>query len=153
MHKKTATSLHLTAVLKTTKMENKHKTIPSHFDGEIWQTYFDLTQEPVLITLSELSNEYVKVKAEYDSAPTEKKKYCYARLKRLEKIICAIDESHKAGRDYVGSLVSSFYVEYKRLEALKNRELDEMHESYNVISDAVLKHYERKISSPLKKVA
>lgn len=134
-------------------MKDKHKTIPSNFDAEVWQTYFDLTQEPVLIILNELSNDYVKVKAEYNSAPTEKKKYHFARLKRLEKIICAIDESYKAGRDYVGSIISSFYVEHKRLEALKNRELEEMHESYVLISNVAIKQCERNISSSVKKVA
>lgn len=153
MHKKTATSLHLTAVQNNTKMKDKHKTIPSHFDAEVWQTYYDLTQEPVLITLSELSNEYLKVKAEYDSAPTEKKKYCYARLKSLEKIICSIDESYKAGRDYVGSLVTSFYLEYMWMLNAKNKAIDEIHKDYVFMADLSIKQCERNISSSLKKVA
>lgn len=133
-------------------MNSNNNTIQTAFDAEVWQTYYDLTQEPLLIIQSELCNEYVKVKAEYDSEPI-KKKYLFGRQKQLERIIQAIDESYKAGRDYVGSMTDSFYIEFKRLEASKNREVDEMHQSYLLMAEIGIEGLERNIHSPLKKVA
>jgi hypothetical protein len=134
-------------------MQNKLKQNPSKFDGAMWQTYYDVTQETLLILLNELSVDYLKVKSEYNSAPPEKKKQLFGRLKYLEKIIGVLDEGYKTGRDYVGSMANSFYIEYKRLEASNRHEVEHMHQAYEFISERAIKLCERNISSPLKKVA
>ena len=132
-------------------MNDKSKKIPSNFDGRWWQTYYDVTQEPILILQSELCVEYSKLQTEYTKEPT--KKYLLHRLTQLGKIITAIDDSYKNGRAYIGSMADSFYIEYKRLEVSNRLEIEDMHQAYEFISERAIKQCERNISSPLKKVA
>ena len=131
-------------------MRNKTKQNPSKFDGAMWQTYYDATQEPLLILLGEMCTEYAKLKAEYTKEPA--KKYLHHRLTQLGKIIKAIDDSHRNGWHYVGSMANSFYIEYKRLEASNRREIEDMHQVYDFISERAIKQCERNISSPSKTI-
>ena len=132
-------------------MDKKLKQIPSKFDGAMWQIYYDATQEPLLILQSELCVEYAKLKAEYTKEPA--KKYLHHRLEQLGKIIMAIDDSYKNGHEYIGSMADSFNIEYKRLEASNRREVEDMHQAYEFISERAIKQCERNISSPFKTVA
>lgn len=132
-------------------MNDKSKKIPSNLDGRWWQTYYDVTQEPILILQSELCVEYSKIQTEYTKEPA--KRYLHHRLTQLGKIITAIDDSYKNGRAYIGSMADSFYIEYKRLEASNRLEIEDMHQAYEFISERAIKQCERNISSPLKKVA
>lgn len=132
-------------------MKHKDKITLSIFDADIWQQGFEHTQEPVLIVLSDLSREYLRLKDEHGKAPQHLKKNLYGRLKRLEGLIKAMHESYKQGRDYVGSLVTSLYVEFERMRINKDREIDEMHKSYKFMAEMALNLNERNISPQLKR--
>jgi hypothetical protein len=132
-------------------MNHKNKILPSIFDAELWQLHYEQTQEPTLILLSDLSRDYLRLKDDYTKAPQHLKKSMYARLKRLETQIKAIDESYKQGRDYVGSLVVSLFIEFKRMCAEKDMQVDEMHQSYKFMAETAIMISGRNNSSHLKR--
>lgn len=116
------------------------------FDAETWQLYYEQTQEALLLALNDLSRSYLQLKQEYDRAPAPLKKNLLPRLKRLEKLIKDLNESYKLGYDYVGSLVTSLYVEFECMRQSKDDEIDCLLHAVDVVTEAATTRLQHNIS-------
>lgn len=129
-------------------MNDKDKKIATHLDANYWQLYFDQLNEQLLNRQYELSQDFLRVKKLHDEAPAHNKKFYTREMNSLMKTITTIEDTYLAGRDYVGSLANSFYLEFRQLRASTNREIDEMHDSYKVMAEVAQRLCNGKISSP-----
>lgn len=125
---------------------HNNPVIPPIFNTERWLLSYDVTQEKKLIQLNELSRSYFELQCEYDHAPAHLKRTIYPRLKRLETLIEAMDESYTQGRAHTGSVVTSLYIEYEQMRHANALDFSIMQESLLATNSVATTLCERQIS-------
>lgn len=129
-------------------MSSKNQVLPPVFDTDLWLLHYDDTQHTLLVALNNLGNGYKQLEQQHAQAPRHLKQSVHARLMRLQQLIEDLYESYNQGRDYISSMVASLYVEYELMKQAKDHEIDDLHQHYTFLTDALIRQCEQRIQLP-----